>query len=110
MCINQVINSLTYRMSFAMAQFLAKSKNSKSLALKKFIEIATYNEMTSSVGWNSRIEAAKLVILGNQGKATSKAAVFSWLSEMVKYNNGKNLFTPFILLGIILNITCIHVN
>lgn len=86
-------------MSFSLAQFLAKSKNSKTLALKKFIEIATYNDMTCSVGWNARIEAAKLILLMNEGKATSKVAVFTWLSEMVQYNNGKNLFTAFILLG-----------
>jgi hypothetical protein len=85
-------------MSIAFAKFLKMAKN-RPEALKKFIEIATYNELTTSVGWNARIEAAKLVLVDGVGKATSKSLVFSWLVHMVEYNSGKNLFTPYILLG-----------
>ncbi|KAI8380437.1 hypothetical protein EDC96DRAFT_434036 [Choanephora cucurbitarum] len=85
------------KLSIAYAQFLKKAKN-RSSALTKFIEVASYNDVTTSIGWNSRLEAAKLIVMENQGKARSKALVFSWLNEMVKYN-GKNLFIPFILLA-----------
>lgn len=84
-------------MSIAFAQFLKASKH-KSNALTKFIEVANYNEVTTSIGWSSRLEAAKLILNEGQGKARSKAKVFQWLNEMTSFN-GKNLFVPLILLG-----------
>jgi hypothetical protein len=89
--------SLPLRMSIAFAQFLKASKH-KSNALTKFIEVASYNEVTTSIGWSSRLEAAKLILNEGQGKARSKAKVFQWLNEMTSFN-GKNLFVPLILLG-----------
>lgn len=86
-----------FRLTIAFARFLKVSKNRAS-ALTKFIEVASYNAITTSIGWTSRLEAAKLILLENQGKARTKALVFTWLSEMIKFN-GKNLFIPFILLG-----------
>lgn len=85
------------KMAIAFAQFL-KASNNKSNALAKFIEVAKFNEVTTSTGWSSRLEAAKLVLNENQGKARSKAQIFAWLHEMISYN-GKNLFIPLILLG-----------
>jgi hypothetical protein len=84
-------------MSIAFAQFLKISKN-KSSALTKFIEVAKFNEVTTSTGWSSRLEAAKLILNEGQGKARSKTQVFQWLSKMISYN-GKILFIPYILLG-----------
>lgn len=66
--------------------------------MTKFIEVASCNDMTTSIGWTARLEAAKLILLEHQGKARTKTLVFTWLNDMVKFN-GKNLFVPFILLG-----------
>lgn len=85
-------------MSVAYAKFLKLTDN-KAEALKKFIDIAEFNDMTTSVGWTSRIEAAKLILFDTVGKATSKMTIFSWLNNMIQYNNGKYLFTSYILLG-----------
>ncbi|KAI8386943.1 hypothetical protein BD560DRAFT_321233 [Blakeslea trispora] len=85
------------KLSIAYAQFLRKAKNSSG-ALTKFIEVASYNDVTTSIGWNARLEATKLIVLEDKGKARSKVLVFSWLNEMIKYN-GKNRFFPFILLA-----------
>ncbi|CAO3619943.1 unnamed protein product [Mucor hiemalis] len=85
------------KMAIACAQFL-KASNNKSNALAKFIEVAKFNEVTTSTGWSSRLEASKLVLNEGQGKARSKAQIFAWLNEMISYN-GKNLFVPLILLG-----------
>ena len=84
-------------MSTAFAQFLKASQN-KSIALNKFIEVAKFNDVTTSIGWSSRIEAAKLILNEGQGKTRSKAKIFAWLNEMVSFN-GKNLFAPLIFLG-----------
>jgi hypothetical protein len=67
-------------------------------ALTKYIEVATDNSMTTSIGWNARLEAAKLILIDGEGKSRNKTRIFGWLREMITYN-GKNLFVPFILLG-----------
>jgi hypothetical protein len=85
------------RLTLAYAQFLKVSKNKPS-ALAKFIRVAKDNAITSSTGWNARIEAAKLILVDHEGKSKNKARIFNWLNEMITYN-GKNLFIPFILLG-----------
>ncbi|GAN05867.1 TPR repeat-containing protein [Mucor ambiguus] len=85
------------KLTIAFARFLKVSKNRAS-ALTKFIEVASCNDITTSIGWTARLEAAKLILLEHQGKARTKTLVFSWLSDMIKFN-GKNLFVPFILLA-----------
>ncbi|KAL7328360.1 hypothetical protein PS15p_206640 [Mucor circinelloides] len=85
------------KLTIAFARFLKVSKNRAS-ALTKFIEVASCNDMTTSIGWTARLEAAKLILLEHQGKARTKTLVFTWLNDMVKFN-GKNLFVPFILLA-----------
>ncbi|CEG75762.1 hypothetical protein RMATCC62417_10754 [Rhizopus microsporus] len=87
----------TQKMSVAFAQFL-NACGKKSLALKKYLEIARFNNVNETAGWVSRLEAAKLVLLENQGKARSKDMVFNYLQEMVGVN-GKNLFLPNFLLA-----------
>ncbi|KAI8644477.1 hypothetical protein BD408DRAFT_481252 [Parasitella parasitica] len=85
------------KLTIAFARFLKVSKNRAS-ALAKFIEVASYNAITTSIGWTSRLEAAKLILLKNQGKARTKKLVFTWLNEMIKFN-GKDLLVPFVLLA-----------
>lgn len=66
--------------------------------MTKYIDVATHNAVTTSLGWNARLEVAKLILIDREGKSRSKSRIFSWLSEMITYN-GKKLFVPFILLG-----------
>ncbi|RCI03176.1 hypothetical protein CU098_006814 [Rhizopus stolonifer] len=56
------------KISIALAQFLGAC-GKKSLSLKKYLEVAYYNDLNTSSGWYSRLEAAKLVLLEMQGKA-----------------------------------------
>jgi hypothetical protein len=84
-------------MSLSLAKFLNVC-NKKQLSLKKYLEVAKFNDLNTTSGWESRLESAKLIILEKQGKARSKSLIFSYLQSMVKYN-GKNLFWPYILLG-----------
>lgn len=92
-------------MSVAFAQFL-NACGKKAFALKKYLEIARFNNVNETAGWISRLEAAKLVLLENQGKARSKDMVFNYLQEMVGVN-GKNLFFPYFLLGNIVDIVTV---
>ncbi|KAI8979329.1 hypothetical protein BDF20DRAFT_868925 [Mycotypha africana] len=85
------------KMSLSYAHFLKTTRNYPT-ALLKYIEVASYNAINVSIGWNSRLEAAKMIVMGKQGKARSKALVFSWLTNMVNYN-GKNLFLPLVFLA-----------
>ncbi|KAI9474167.1 MAG: hypothetical protein EXX96DRAFT_580821 [Benjaminiella poitrasii] len=85
------------KMSLAYGMFL-KTCDEKRSALKKFIEVATFNTMTTSVGWNARLEAAKAIVLNGWGKSRARHVVFTWLNEMVRFQ-GRNLFFPLVLLG-----------
>ncbi|CEP08158.1 hypothetical protein [Parasitella parasitica] len=85
------------KLTIAFARFL-KVSNNRAGALSKFIEVASYNAITTSIGWTSRLEAAKLILLEGQGKARTKTLVFTWLNEMIKFN-GKDLLVPFVLLA-----------
>ncbi|KAI9268738.1 hypothetical protein BY458DRAFT_511394 [Sporodiniella umbellata] len=85
------------KISIAMAQFLSAC-HKKALSLKKYLEVAYYNDLRTSSGWHSRLEAAKLVLLENQGKARTKSLIFSYLQSMTKANK-KDLFLVYFLLG-----------
>ncbi|KAI7899783.1 uncharacterized protein BX663DRAFT_520409 [Cokeromyces recurvatus] len=93
----QVESRVPNKMSLAYGQFLKTCKH-KRAALNKFIEVATFNAITTNVGWNARLEASKTVLIDGCGKSRAKHLIFTWLNDMVQFN-GKNLFYPLILLG-----------
>ncbi|KAG1248835.1 hypothetical protein G6F68_013629 [Rhizopus microsporus] len=73
--------SVPERMSLSLAKFLNVC-NKKQLSLKKYLEVAKFNDLNTTSGWESRLESAKLIILEKQGKARNKSLIFSYLQSM----------------------------